>query len=312
MQNNNDNLSTEAGFLFDQLRSRLTSSLLLSADKPEETVKSTLRACWLAAAGNPKSAEEALRHPITTLSKDQTQILEQLIGDRLAGKPLAYITARQSFMGLELISDKRALIPRKETEILGTQALDMSFQIAQAKKPVRVMDVCCGGGNLALSIGYYNPNTLVFATDLSHESIALTNDNISHLKLGNRVTAEQGDLFSAFENTEHYENTDVIICNPPYISSAKVTKMDAEISAHEPSMAFDGGMFGTNIIQKLILQSPKFLAQEGWLVFEVGAGQGDFIIRVCQNSGSYKIVESVCDGLGNIRVVAAQKNKIDG
>lgn len=311
MQNNNDNLSTEAELLFDQLRSRLTSYLLLSADKPEETVESTLRACWLAAAGNPKSAEEALKYPITALNKSQTQILEQLIGERLASKPLAYITARQSFMGLELISDKRALIPRKETEILGRKALGISSQITQNKKVVRVMDLCCGGGNLAISIGYHNPNTLVFATDLSDESVELTKDNIFHLKLNDRVTVAQGDLFSAFENTEHYENTDVIICNPPYISSAKVTKMDVEISGHEPSMAFDGGMFGTNIIQKLILESPKFLAQDGWLVFEVGAGQGDFIIRLCRNSGNYKIVESVCDGLGNIRVVAAQKNNID-
>ena len=310
MGHNQDTLSTDAKLLFDQLRRRLSSSLPLSKDKPEETIESTLRACWLAAEGNLKSAEEALKQPITTLNKDQTQILEKLIQERLASKPLAYITARQSLMGLELISDKRALIPRKETEILGRKALEISFQITQTKKVVRVMDLCCGGGNLAVSIGYHNPNSIVFATDLSHESVELTNDNISHLKLNDRVTAAQGDLFSAFENSEHYQNTDVIICNPPYISSAKVTKMDVEISRYEPAMAFDGGMFGTNIIQKLILESPKFLSSNGWLLFEVGAGQGDFLMRLCLNSGNYKTVESVCDELGNIRVVAAQKNRI--
>lgn len=310
MEHNKDNLSIDAKLLFDRLLRGLSSSLQLSKDKPEETIESTLRACWFAAQGNLKSAEEALKQPLTTLNKDQTQVLEKLIGDRLDSKPLAYITARQNFMGLELISDKRALIPRKETEILGKKALDISFQITQTKKVVRVMDLCCGGGNLAVSIGYHNPNSIVFATDLSPESVELANDNISHLNLNHRVKAAQGDLFSAFENSDHYKNTDVIICNPPYISSAKVTKMDVEISRYEPAMAFDGGMFGTNIIQRLILESPKFLYSGGWLLFEVGAGQGDFLTRLCQNSGNYKTVESVCDDLGNIRVVAAQTNNI--
>lgn len=169
------------------------------------------------------------------------------------------------------------------------------------------MDVCCGSGNLGLAIAHLNQNTFVSAMDLSAEAVELTRDNISFLSLQERVKAEQGDLFSAFENQEYYENTDLIICNPPYISSAKVKKMSMEISDHEPVLAFDGGMFGFKIIQKLIEEAPKFLTKAGLVIFEVGAGQGEFIMRLCESTDKYRQIESVSEDLGHIRVISARK-----
>lgn len=298
-------MSTEE--LFTQIKNKLDLKLHFLNDKPEETVESTLRACWFAASGSPKSAEEVIKHPLPELTEKQINILHELIDQRLKNVPLAHITGRQNFMGIELLSDNRALIPRKETEILGRKALEISNNLAQKKQIVRVMDICCGAGNLGLAIAYYNHNTVIFATDLSEEAVELTKDNISFLKLNQRVQAEQGDLFSVFEKEEHYEKTDLIICNPPYISSAKVTKMNVEISNHEPALAFDGGMFGTKIIQKLIVEAPKFLNKNGWLLFEVGVGQGEFILRLCEETKRYIQLESVLDSVGNIRVIAARK-----
>jgi release factor glutamine methyltransferase len=147
----------------------------------------------------------------------------------------------------------------------------------------------------------------ILATDLSHEAVELTKDNISFLGLDNRVHGEQGDLFSAFDKKEYYGNIDLIICNPPYISSTKVSKMNTEISDHEPVLAFDGGMFGTKIIQRLIIESPRFLTSTGWLIFEVGVGQGEFLMRLCGESDHYSNVDSVSDARNNIRVIIAQK-----
>jgi release factor glutamine methyltransferase len=84
--------------------------------------------------------------------------------------------------------------------------------------------------------------------------------------------------------------------------------METEISSNEPVLAFDGGMLGIKIIQKLIAEAPKFLRNEGWLVFEVGAGQGDFIIKLCEKSQSYSEIQSVSDHSGNIRVIVAHKS----
>lgn len=292
--------------LFDRIKKEIEGPLHFLEDKPEETLDSTLRACWLAASGYPRSAEEAIKHPLPELTEKQINILHHLVEQRLDNIPLAHLIGRQSFMGIELLCDKRALIPRKETEILGKKALEISNNLAQEKQTVRVMDICCGAGNLGLALAYYNPKAMVFATDLSKEAVALTKDNISFLNLNRRIEAEAGDLFSAFEKEAHYENTDLIVCNPPYISSAKVTKMNTEISDHEPALAFDGGMFGTKIIQKLIMEAPKFLTHAGWLLFEVGMGQGEFIMRLYEDTSKYSHIESVRDESGNIRVIVAR------
>ena len=81
--------------------------------------------------------------------------------------------------------------------------------------------------------------------------------------------------------------------------------MASEIAKNEPPMAFDGGMVGLKVIQKLIHESPKFLSDGGWLIFEVGLGQGQFVIQICKNSGLYNTITSETDDSGNIRVIAA-------
>jgi release factor glutamine methyltransferase len=84
--------------------------------------------------------------------------------------------------------------------------------------------------------------------------------------------------------------------------------MESEISSNEPVLAFDGGMLGIKIIQKLISEAPKFLTNGGWLIFEVGAGQGDFIAQICQRTNFYQKINQIPDNSGIIRVISVQKN----
>jgi release factor glutamine methyltransferase len=267
-----------------------------------------LKALWLTAAGFPVSAEKALKASLPDLSEQEIGNLHRLIELRLSNTPLAHITKRQDFMGIELLSDKRALIPRKETEILGRKALELSELIAKSNGPVKIIDTCCGSGNLGIALACYNLKCMVYCSDLSHEAVALTQENIDFLNLTDRVHVAQGDLLSAFETEEFYTKTDLIVCNPPYILSSKVMKMDSQIADNEPSLAFDGGMLGIKIIQKLISEAPKFLTMGGWLIFEVGTGQGNFIAQLCQRVQLYETIESFSDNSGQIRVIAAQKS----
>jgi len=295
--------------LYAALKLKLESNLRLLEDKPEETVESTIKALWNKANGNAMSAEKAANVPLVELSEQQITLMHQLIEKRLNGEPLAHITGRQSFMGIELLSDKRALIPRKETEILGKTALKFCREIAENKPIVNVFDICCGSGNLGLALASLHQNTQINSSDLSHEAVELTNENISFLGLNHRVKVSQSDLFSNFDSVDYWDQIDLIVCNPPYISSSKVLKMNSEIATNEPAMAFDGGMIGLKIIQKLIQESPKFLTHGGWLVFEVGVGQGPFVFQICEKSGLYQQITSISDESGNIRVIAASCNK---
>ncbi len=292
--------------IYENLKLNLERKLAIRSDKPEETVESTLNALWLKVHGQPVSAEKSLTLPLPELNQEQTYQLEKLIEQRLSGQPLAYLTGRQSFMDVELICDSRALIPRKETEILGNKALEICQQIAEKKNEVKIMDVCCGSGNLGLALASKIEKVSVWASDLSEEAVALTNENIDFLNIGDRVKVIQSDLFQNFETEEFLHKIDLIVCNPPYISTSKVQKMDSEISENEPILAFDGGMIGLKVIQRFIREAPGFLVKGGWIAFEVGLGQGPFITQLCEKSGFYYQIESVCDQGGNIRVIAAQ------
>jgi release factor glutamine methyltransferase len=295
--------------LFESLSIDLKPRLNLLEDKPEETVETTLKALWLFAAGQPVSAHGALKQEMPELSERQIIDLKQLIELRLKNTPLAHITRRQDFMGIELLSDKRALIPRKETELLGKKALELSKDLAKSRGKITIIDVCCGSGNLGIAVANYNPDCTVYATDISQEAVDLTKENINMLNLNEQMQARQGDLLSAFETNDFFEKVDLIICNPPYILSSKVQKMNSEIVSNEPVLAFDGGMLGIKIIQKLLAEAPRFLTPDGWLIFEVGAGQGNFIAQLCERSQSYQFIESFSDDSGIPRVIRAQKAK---
>ena len=293
--------------LFNRISNDLEDKLHFLDDKPEENLNSTIKALWFKAAGVPLSAFGTQSLSLPELNESQVKYLQQLIQLRIENMPLSYITGRQNFMGIELHSDKRALIPRKETEILGNKALALAKESSDLNKEIFVMDVCCGAGNLGIALAHHIPSAIVFASDISHEAVALTQENIDMLNLNQRVHAEQGDIMSAFEKDEYFEKFDIIVCNPPYIFSSNVPKMDLEISLNEPAVAFDGGMLGIKIIKTLIREAPKYLKKSAFVVFEVGLGQGKMITKMCERTLLYSQIETVLDDSGNIRVIFAQK-----
>lgn len=292
--------------LFEELKIAVEKRFRFLPDKPEETADSTLKALWFKAAGFSISTEKAVLGTLPELTDDQVSLLHEYIHQRESNVPLAHITGKQSFMGIEMLSDRRALIPRKETEILGNKALEISFELCRTKNKITIIDVCCGSGNVGLALAYHNPCCWLYATDISQEAVDLARENAVFLGLTERVTLEQGDLLTTFDNDHFHNQVDLIVCNPPYISSGKVTKMDVEISAHEPALAFDGGMLGTNIIQRLLREVPKFLIKKGCFVFEVGLGQGPFIMQLCKKINRFNKIETVNDENNYIRTIIAQ------
>lgn len=293
--------------LYSELYERLDKDLSSLPDKPEEDTHSTLRALWFKAAGEAKSAQSAAQsESLPSLDQDQIELLQSYVDKRLSGVPLPHITERQQFLNIEFIVGSEALIPRKETELLGTSVLRRIEEMSVEQDQVLVVDVCTGAGNLALAYAAYGPKVRVYAADISADAVNLAKKNSEYLDVSDRVSFDTGDLLSPYDNHEFYNKVDVLSCNPPYISSGKVEEMDAEISDFEPRLAFDGGPFGIKILQRLLKEAPKYLKDGGWLAFEVGAGQGQAIIKRLEKSGSYKNIESIKDESGEIRAILAQ------
>ncbi|HEU4603390.1 MAG TPA: HemK/PrmC family methyltransferase, partial [Steroidobacteraceae bacterium] len=241
--------------VLDDARQKLAGRIEFLPDKPEETLESTVRALWFAAAGVPKSAEAALIGELPDLSPSQHDTLRGLLEQRVGGVPLSHLTHRQRFMDLEMLAGPGALIPRKETELLAKAAVQAATEVSSRRLTPMVIDVCTGSGNVALSIAHQIANARVYGADLSEDAVALAKNNAALLGLGGRVEFRCGDLLSPFDNDEFLGKVDVLTCNPPYINSAKVGSMPGEISQHEPRLAFDGGPLGIGILMKLTQQA---------------------------------------------------------
>lgn len=298
----------EQKILYDELLEVLKNKLVVLHDKHEENPHNTLQALWHHANGNrvsPISAEKLIL-PILTLL--QIEVLKESIEDRLCGIPLAHITERQHFMGLDYILAKGLYIPRKETELLARTAID-TIQKDLAEVPeVTVLDLCTGIGTVALAIANYCLTTMVYGSDIYESAIDAAIINVQHFNFQKRVSFFNGDMFDPFNSDSFKKKTDIIVSAPPYISSVKVKQMSAEISNHEPTEAFDAGPFGLSIFNKLISVAPDYLCKNGFLIFECGSGQGEFLAKQITRNGSYGEVSKIPDESGEIRVLKARIN----
>ena len=291
----------ETNELFNSLLDKITQELTLSPELPDETMESTLRALWLTASGCPCSAKHATTVALPELSESQERVLRGLLSRRINGIPLMHITKRAHFMGLELEFDTDVFIIRPETEILGKAAVEC---LNNRGDPVMI-DVGCGGGNLTCGIAAAIPDLSVYAVDILQSCVDLTNRNVVHCNVGNRVTVLLGDLFNPLEKMQCEGSIDAVVCNPPYISSARLKGDRSYLLDHEPIEAFDGGPFGFAMHQRLLKESLRFLKPGGALLFEFGAGQHKQVQTLVNRVGGYETVDFLFDRDGVARVVMA-------
>lgn len=289
--------------LFEDYMKRAEERIGRLDDKPEETAEATIAALWNCAKGKLLSAESALEAEISELSETESEKLEHLFKERVSGKPLGHITNRQRFMGIEMLADKNALIPRKETELLCALGLKSIEDAKKENEKISVIDVCTGSGNLACVFANENKDVMIYAADLSIEAIELAKHNAEFIGVSKNTVFRSGDLLEPFNSDDFLGEIDVLTCNPPYISSKKLEEMPSEIISHEPEMAFNGGSFGINILGKLAKEAKRYLKLGGSFCMEIGLGQGPGMIKMFERSGNFKLVETLSDKNDNIRAI---------
>ncbi|MBI5531683.1 MAG: peptide chain release factor N(5)-glutamine methyltransferase [Deltaproteobacteria bacterium] len=211
---------------------------------------------------------------------------------------------RSQFMGIELAVAPGALVPREETELIGRAAVDVLAALGSPSP--RVVDMCCGAGNLACAIAMHVPSARVWASDITDACVELSRRNVARLGLQDRVSVHQGDLFASLAGLELERTIDVIVCNPPYISTGRLAADRAELLASEPREAFDGGPYGLSIHQRVVKEAKPFLRAGGWLMFEFGLGQERQIELLFARSRSYSGFELRADPASRPRVALAR------
>jgi len=205
--------------------------------------------------------------------------LRELVRRRGAREPAQYILGTAGFYGLELATDPRALIPRRETEML----VDRALEIARGR-PVAALDLGTGSGAVALALASNlgGEGMRIVATDSCPEALALAIANAEKLGLSERVRFVESDIFSALGEDDAF---DVIVANLPYVPTAEIDTLEPEVRDHEPRPALDGGPDGLDVVRACIAAAPPFVKSGGWLLMEVGAGQAETVTGLLRAAG---------------------------
>lgn len=216
---------------------------------------------------------------------------------------LRLIAMLHTFMNLAIETPAGVIAPRLETELLCRTALQVIDRIDAAV----VVDMCCGSGNIALAIAAANPDIRLHASDLTDETTTAARRNAERLGLDGRVSVHQGDMFAGLADSGLLGLVDLVVCNPPYISTAKLETTSAHLLETEPREAFDAGPYGITIHQRLIAEAAPFLRSGGWLAFEFGVGQDRQVKALFARARGYNAPEFLVDESGAPRVALAQK-----
>lgn len=194
--------------------------------------------------------------------------------------PLQYIINKQNFYGLDFYVDESVLIPRYDTENI----VDRIVKDCKENKCLSVLDLCTGSGCIAVSLkkcGFEK----VYAADISDKALAVAKHNA---KLNNAdIIFLQSDLYENFPKEIRF---DIIVSNPPYISTDEIARLEKQVRDFEPKLALDGGRDGLDFYKKIINLSKNFLNNKGRLYLEIGYDQSKDVVDLAKKEGYDNIV----------------------
>lgn len=231
------------------------------------------------------------------LAESELEKIRPLVRRRAQHEPVQYILGETDFCGLRLRVDRRALIPRPETEQLVEQVV-----AACAVPPRRILDLGTGTGAIALALATAFRDAAVVATDVSGDALALARENAATAAPGERVTFVLSDWFDAVPAGPF----DVVVSNPPYLSSEETAATAREVHEFEPAAALTAPDGGASALREIIAGAPRFLGEGGLLALETGIAQHGELIAAAKAAG-YSQVESRRDLTGRDRFILARR-----
>lgn len=234
----------------------------------------------------------------TLLTEPQLEALRRGVKRLAAGEPLQYVVGDTGFMGHVFKTDRRALIPRPDTEPLVEAVLGCE-ELWDGKLPA-VIDVGTGSGCIAISLALARPAAYT-AVDVSEDALALARENAVALQVADHIAFRLGDLLQGLEAA----TADAVVANLPYIRRADLATLPRHIREHEPVLALDGGEDGLDAIRRLADVALSVLRPGGWLFLEIGSDQGQ-AVRDCLEMRGYLGVTLRQDLGGRDRVVWAR------
>ena len=240
------------------------------------------------------------------LESTELATFRRLIQRRVDREPVAYIVGEKGFWSLDLKVTPEVLIPRPETEILVETALSI-IPPEPLPRPFRILDLGTGSGAVVLALARERAGHCYYAIDCSHGALTVARDNARSHGLDKAIAFFQDSWFDAVSGKGRY--FDVIVSNPPYVSSTDLEMLPPEISQYEPRQALDGGPDGLDAIRLIIEKAVTYMVPDGWLLFEIGYDQWASVEQLMTASTAYTDVTVIKDYSGLDRVVRARAKR---
>ena len=225
----------------------------------------------------------------------------RMLRRRIEGEPVAYITGEWEFYGLPMSVSEDVLIPRVDTEVLVDAAVEM---ISGRESGTRVLDLCSGSGCIGIAISSKVPGSRVVLVDNSIKALRVSRANILKNNMTRNITCVEADVMEMPPML--LGSFDVIVCNPPYIPSGDIKRLDKSVRNFEPVHALDGGISGLDFFRIISSKWKSVLNHDGKLLFECGIGQSQSVSEILAENG-FTDIKVFKDSLDIERVVTGTK-----
>ena len=234
------------------------------------------------------------------LTKEQLDSFNEMIEDRLKGRPIAYIVNNREFMGLDFYVEEGVLIPRPDTEPLVEEVIEL----VKGKENLKIVDIGTGSGAITVSLAKYIKDCQVYSLDISDKALSIGLKNAISNEVEDKINFIKSNIFSGIE--DRGLKLDVIVSNPPYIRRADINTLHTQVKDYEPYIALEGGEDGLNFYRDITRESVKYLKDKGILAFEVGHDQAEDVSEILKHNG-YTNIYTKKDLQGIDRVVIGFK-----
>ena len=241
--------------------------------------EATQSARELVCAAAAKTREELVRDGSLYASPEVEENARELVKRHLAGEPVAYLIGEWEFYGLPLDISESVLIPRPDTEVL----VDRALACIKTLDEPRVLDLCAGSGCIGLAIAKNAPGCHAVLGELDEGALRVCRQNIRRNDLTGRVVSLQLDARE--KPPTHLGEFDCIVSNPPYIPDGDIAGLDVSVRDYEPHLALKGGADGLDFYRDITRLWTAALRVGGRLLFEVGIGQADEVLRIMRSVG---------------------------
>ncbi len=238
------------------------------------------------------------------VASEHRDLLRDLVKRAGQNEPVAYLTGKTEFYSLEMEITRDCMIPRPETELLVQRAVEF----LRTRDGLQfVCDLCTGSGCIAVAIAKNFSAARVVATDISDAALAVASRNVEKHQLAERITLLCGDLFEPLLRPLDVAKFDLIVCNPPYVSTAEYDNLDKNVKDYEPRLALHAGVDGLDVYRRIVEKIDQFLKPGAGLMLEIGYAQGPAVRGLLEQTGAFADIKVEKDYHDNDRIVTAKR-----